>query len=58
MNEIINRLDFSINRDNLKIMVVYESENSDDSRILKDFNEKGYLTYLSPPNYLKLWPEL
>lgn len=54
MQEVMNRLDIVKKQDNMKILVIYESNKEDDQRILKGFESKGYLTYLTPPGYLEI----
>jgi len=53
-DEIIYRLNKVKDGDKLKILVVLESDNPDDARKLHLFDELGYLTYLSPVNYLSI----
>lgn len=54
MKEIIDRLSASQRDDNLKILIVLESDNPSDYRRLQQFDSSGYLTYLSPYNYLEI----
>lgn len=54
MEEIISRLNIIKDTDHLKVMVDLESDNRDDIRKLKYFEQLGYLTYMSPPDYLSL----
>lgn len=53
-DEILYRLNKVKEGDKLKILVVLESENPDDERKLQLFDELGFLTYLSPSNYLRI----
>lgn len=54
MDEIISRLNIVKEADKLKVLVVLESDNTDDARKLQVFDEMGYLTYLSPYKYLDI----
>lgn len=54
MDEIIFRLNTVKETDNIKVLVVLESEDPDDARKLQAFDNMGYITSLSTTNYLDL----
>jgi hypothetical protein len=54
MDEVISRLNNVKKTDAIQVLVVMESDNPDDERKLQIFNDLGYLTYLSPLNYIDI----